>query len=291
MFKAIKINPTPALLTAVLCTALTMLLLSTNNTKAAAPVNAEITNSVELPVIMYHGISKVSTLTGDYVITPDEFESDLKYLKNNGYTTILSSELEQFVLSGRPLPDKAIMLTFDDGYYNNYLYAYPLLKEYDFKAIISPIAYYSELYTENGEISECYSHCTWEQISEMHASGYVEIGNHSYNSHIFNDTQHGLDMVSAETERDYIRRVTDELTSAQSTITDNTGITPTVIAYPFGMYNKNTTKVVKSMGFTAAFTCSEGINTITVGDEDALYNLKRLLRPHSKGIETLLAQY
>lgn len=75
------------------------------------------------------------------------------------------------------------MLTFDDGYYNNYYYAYPLLQKYKCKAVISPIAYYSEFYSNDNKLSVSYSHCTWAQLKEMIGSGYVEIQNHSYNMH------------------------------------------------------------------------------------------------------------
>lgn len=75
------------------------------------------------------------------------------------------------------------MLTFDDGYYNNYYYALPLLEKYNCKAVISPIASVSEKFTETKDISVTYGHITFDDMKEMSDSGYVEIQNHSYDMH------------------------------------------------------------------------------------------------------------
>lgn len=75
------------------------------------------------------------------------------------------------------------MLTFDDGYYNNYYYALPLLEKYNCKAVISPIASVSEKFTETKDISVTYGHITFDDMKEMFDSGYVEIQNHSYDMH------------------------------------------------------------------------------------------------------------
>ena len=139
------------------------------------------TRGVELPIVMYHSMLKDTKLQGQFVIDPAKFEEDLKYLKDNGYTTITASDLIDYVYNNKELPKKPIMLTFDDGYYNNYLYAYPLLKKYKCKAVISPIVYYSDLYSKSTDApSPSYSHCTWKQLKEMQNSGCVEIQNHRY---------------------------------------------------------------------------------------------------------------
>ena len=85
--------------------------------------------SIKLPIIMYHSISNDTKQQGEYVIAPQKLEDDLNELKKRGYTTITIQELIDYTENNKELPKKPIMLTFDDGYYNNYLYAYPLLKE------------------------------------------------------------------------------------------------------------------------------------------------------------------
>lgn len=294
MFKSVKIKILPS----AICLFLTaMLFVAVGHLKSldnsVSPVNADIKNkeSVDIPIIMYHAVSDVTSIQGDYVISSAEFESDLKYLDSSGYTAIFVNDIVNYVNGRGKLPEKPIVLTFDDGYYNNYLYVYPLVKKYNSKASISPVAYFSEMYTESGEVSECYSHCTWEELKEMAESGYIELGNHSYNYHVCNGVNNGIGQMSGESDSEYNVRITNDLTTAQNMIFENTGIKCSFIAYPFGVYNDNTEKIVKEMGFTAALTCSSGINTLEKGDTEKLYNLKRLIRPHDSGIEYILNKW
>lgn len=92
------------------------------------------------------------------MISPDLFESDLKYFQENGYTTVTVNDLIDYVYSDKALPDKCVMLTFDDGYYNNYKYVFLLLKKYNAKAVISPVAKFSEDFTATGEENANYGH-------------------------------------------------------------------------------------------------------------------------------------
>ena len=83
----------------------------------------------ELPIIMYHHILKEKSKQGKFVVSPDEFEADLKYLKKNGYTAITADTLIRYHEDGEPLPDKPVMITFDDGYLSYLEYAVPLLEK------------------------------------------------------------------------------------------------------------------------------------------------------------------
>ena len=166
---------------AVICCNLIFSAMSRNAVQTA---NNARNDGIELPILMYHGILKDTKLQGDYVISPSQFEQDLKMLREKGCHTVTVSNLTDYVYSDKPLPENPVMLTFDDGYYNNYLYAYPLLKKYECSAVISPIAYYSELYSNSDEKQGAsYAHCTWQQLAEMQESGLVEVQNHSYNMH------------------------------------------------------------------------------------------------------------
>ena len=75
---------------------------------------------VRVPVIMYHAVMDDASRLGKYVISPEELESDFKWLSENGYTAVLSEDLINYTENGAALPEKPILLTFDDGYYNNY---------------------------------------------------------------------------------------------------------------------------------------------------------------------------
>lgn len=235
------------------------------------------TEGVRLPIIMYHSILADKKLQGDYVISPNQLEEDLKELNNCGYTTVTVNELVDYVYNDKELPPKCVMLTFDDGYYNNYLYAYPLLKKYKCKAVISPIAYYSQLYSKSDEVTApSYSHCTWLQLKEMQDSGYVEIQNHSYNMHS-QENRLGIQQQKGESDSTYKQILIEDITTAQNLIKDNVGYTPIAFTYPFGIMSNISEKTIKELGFKCSFICEERTNTITK-DKECLFMLGRYLR-------------
>lgn len=90
---------------------------------------------MRLLVLMYHKIQP-ATVQDDLIISVEKFEEQLRYLTNNGFNTISLSQLTAYVTAGAALPPKPVLLTFDDGYRNNLLYGYPLLKKYRMKANI-----------------------------------------------------------------------------------------------------------------------------------------------------------
>ena len=97
----------------------------------------EKTDGIKLPILMYHSIVKNEDRSGEYVITPIELEKDLLYLKQNGYTTVFVNDVIRYVKRGGELPEKPIILSFDDGTYNYREYLLPLLEKYDMKATVS----------------------------------------------------------------------------------------------------------------------------------------------------------
>lgn len=232
---------------------------------------------VEVPVVMYHSVLKDEKYHGKYVISPAEFENDLQYLKSHGYTTILIQDLIEYTKGGE-LPEKPVLLTFDDGYYNNYLYAFELAKRYQCKFVISPIVYYTDQYSESQEKeSAYYSHATWEELKEMVNSGLVEVQNHSYNLHQGQGKVIGVKQLPGEREDQYEKRLSEDLLTAQQEIEKNIGTLPTTMVYPFGAVSKATPGIVKKLGFLASLSCEEKISRVT-RDPNSLYDLGRFLR-------------
>lgn len=239
-------------------------------------------DAVDVPILMYHGLLKDSRMQNKFVISPDRFEDDLKYLKDKGYSTIFMTDLINYVKKGEPLPEKPIILTFDDGYYNNYLYAYPLLKKYKAKAVISIIGHYTELYSQTDPNHPNYSHITWDQLDDMINSGYVEIQNHTYDMHTYDKGRRGAMQKNGEDDPAYQNVLDTDVGLLQQKILKETGWLPNTFAYPFGYLNENSDSFMKAMGFEATLSCSEGINHIdrTLNDpQEQLYSLKRILRP------------
>ena len=232
--------------------------------------------SVDIPIVMYHSVLKDRAYHGKYVVSPAEFENDILYLKEHGYTTILMEDLINYTKGGS-LPEKPILLTFDDGYYNNYLYAFPLAKQYRVKFVISPIGRYTDLYSESGEANGYYSHATWEHLREMTESGLVEVQNHSYDMHEQRGGALGVKQRTGETDSAYKARLTADLGRAQEVFKANLGKAPSTFVYPFGAMSKSTPDIINDMGFSATLLCREKVSTVT-RDPESLYALGRFLR-------------
>lgn len=245
-------------------------------------------NEVFLPIIMYHSLLKDTKLQNDYTISPALFENDLKYLTGNGYTTVTVEDLIDYVYHGKDLPDKCIMLTFDDGYYNNYYYAYPLLKKFKCKAVISPIASMTEKFTQTQDISVTYGHISDDDIKEMVNSGYVEIQNHSYDMHTLAPRK-GVSKKQSESQQEYKNAVTDDITKAQNYLENVIGKKPSCFVYPFGAKSDGTEEIVRELGFVCTLTCTEEPNVIT-RDKESLFELGRYRRDGKESIEKLLGR-
>lgn len=235
-------------------------------------------DEAKLPVIMYHLVLKNTNGKNKFIISKHSFEEDLKYISNNGYTTILIKDLIEYTQNKKDLPPKPILLTFDDGAYNNYLYAFPIAKEYGAKLVFSPIAAEADKYSEISDENPSYSHANWNQIKEMSESGLVEIQNHTYNMHSAKKPRIGCTMKSGETKEIYQKKLKKDLTKANNLIKEKTGTEPTAFFYPFGACSKCSEDIIKEMRFKATFLCESKVNTITRNPE-SLYGLSRFLRP------------
>ena len=245
-------------------------------------------DEVFLPIIMYHSLLKDQKLQNDYTISPALFEKDLKCLTSSGYTTVTVENLINYVYHGKNLPDKCIMLTFDDGCYNNYYYAYPLLKKYKCKAVISPIASMTEKFTQTQDISVSYGHISDDDIKEMVNSGYVEIQNHSYNMHTLTPRK-GVSKKRSESPEDYKNAITSDITKAQNYLENVTGKKPSCFVYPFGAKSNGTEEIVRELGFVCTLTCTEEPNVIT-RDKESLFELGRYRRDGKESMEKLLGR-
>ena len=229
----------------------------------------------ELCIVMYHGLVKDRSRQNRYMIDPQIFENDLKYLTENGYHTITASELVAHFKNGTPLPDKPVMLTFDDGYYNNYLYAYPLLRRYNCSAVLSPIGKACAEAQNDLRQDPDYSQCTLSQISEMSGSGYVEIAYHSYDLHSIGSGAQGVQKRAGESGAEYEKRLKEDIGSFMDCMS---GVSDGIVCftYPYGAKSAETEAVVRAAGFECAMDCEEKMNHLRSAED--LFSLHRFLR-------------
>lgn len=254
---------------------LALLLLGIFVGAAVLSVRAMEGDGVQVPVVMYHSLLRDEGRLGDYVISPGEFESDMTYLKEKGYTTVLMEDLIAYTKGG-DLPEKPILITFDDGYYNNYCYGFEIAQRLGVKFVLSPIGYYADAYTDTPDENAYYSHATWPQLEEMSQSGLVEIQNHSYNLHKSKERL-GTKKLPSESPEDYKELLTQDLLLSQEKIEAHTGKRPTTFVYPFGAVSAGEPDLVKELGFQASLSCEEKTSVIT-RNPDSLYDLGRYLR-------------
>ena len=185
-------------------------------------------SNVGVPVLNYHLISnrKINSLA----ITPQEFDEQMAYLHDNGYTTISPDQLLDYIEFSKPLPENPILITFDDGYRDAYLEAYPILKKYNFTATIFLITDY---------VSNNSRYLTWEQVQEMHDNGFT-FGSHTLNHIPLSDSSN-----------EYIEY---QLTKSREAIEWRLKEPVKYFAYPGGFYNMATIQLLKQTGYRGAFT-------------------------------------
>lgn len=276
----------PVLLTALLAVFLTAGWLDTHPPAAMAGASG---GKVTLPIVMYHHILKEQACLGDYTISPEEFRGDLQFLKENGYTPISMEDLLRYTQEGTPLPEKPVMITFDDGYESFYAYAYPILQEFHYPAVLAVIGRYADQYTDGPDHHIRYSHCDWTELQEMVDSGLVEVENHSYNMHQNQGGRHGAKKLPGESTEQYCQALREDIGKLQAEIGERLGYTPTTFVYPFGFISPEAKPLLRELGFSAALTCEEKLNHLT-GDPEELYNLHRFNRPHGTSLQTILAR-
>ena len=240
-----------------------------------------------LPVLMYHSVLKDPERTGDYVISPDKLESDIAWLIAHGYETVTPSEVGAFVTGCASLPEKPVVLTFDDGYLNNLTYVLPLLERYDCRAAIAVVGAYSERFSESPDPNPGYAHLTWDDIIALNVSDRVEIMHHSYDMHGLNGRR-GSGRREGESDAAYRRAFTEDTETLSTMLREHCGIVPAFYAYPFGEIGAGSAELLMEMGFTGAFTCREKTNTVTVGDTAGLFTLGRFNRKGQPSTETFM---
>ena len=241
-----------------------------------------------LPIIMYHHILKEKSKQGKFVISPNEFEDDLKYLKKNGYTTITADALIRYQKEGEPLPEKPIMLTFDDGYLSYLEYALPLLEKYNMAAVVSIVGAYTDEYTKNKDRCLSYAYLNWEDVKTLSQSTHTEIQNHTYDMHKIADGRNGCAKMRGEEEAHYQKIFTEDVQKMRNLIYENTGKQANCFTYPFGFLCGEAEEEIQKMGFSMSLSCAEGINKIS--RDTSLFKLRRYNRAHKRPVSQILGK-
>ncbi len=241
-----------------------------------------------VPIIMYHSVLESPKKKTKYIVTPAQLDEDLRWLYENGYTTVVMQDIIDYVYEGKALPEKPVMITFDDGYYNNLIYAVPLLEKYGMKAVISVVGSFSDMFSESKDMNPSYAHLTWDDISELAASGTVEFQNHSYGMHS-TEPRKGVSKLKTESSEEYKAIFSADVMQNQEKLSRYSHTTPTTYTYPYGYSSDESEEVLKRLGFLATLSCYEKLNYIT-HDSDCLYLLGRFNRDSRLSTASFMAK-
>lgn len=240
----------------------------------------------ELPVVMYHQLTKNPKKSGKYVLTVEQFEKDLIFLKSKGYQSVTVKQLLDFSQGNGEIPEKAILITFDDGQETLYEYALPLLEKYGFTAVGFVVGALADYYTEIDDHNLNYSYLNWQQIKEMSDGNIIEIESHSFDLHKNTGNRSGIKKKKDETVEAYREFLCSDVAKMKTAMENNAGKTPVAFAFPFGSFSSESTQILKECGFKMTLTCEERVNKIRKAEPELLFGLGRYNRPEGISSES-----
>lgn len=227
-----------------------------NNNNKNRFENVSLTSdNIGIPVLYYHSVDE--NAANEVTITPEKLQEQLDYINDNNYVTITMTELYDHIENNKPIPEKSILITFDDGYMNNYTEAFPMLKKLNMTATIFCV----------GNSLDGSYYLSKEAIKEMSDYG-IDIESHTVN-HVHLDTM------------SYDEQLL-ELKNSKNILEKITGKEVLSLAYPFGDYNDNTIKAAKDAGYKMGFTTKLGLSDRT----DDIYKLDRIYISSSYDMNT-----
>lgn len=216
-----------------------------------------------IPVLLYHHVSDQETDMPELTVSTAEFTRQLRLLRFHGYQTITLEQLGSYMRGERmALPDKPILISFDDGYADNYSQAFPILKEIGYCATIFMV----------GINFDRANRLTSPQIREM-AANSIEIGAHSM-------THRDLTRLS-RTDLRY------EVAGSKQKVEQVVRSEADYFAYPGGFYNLAALEAVEAAGYQGSFSILPGLNQ---PDRDNIYLLRRIPIFRYTNFDRLLAQ-
>lgn len=248
-----------------------------NSSKEQEAVPGEKKSSARyLPVLMYHHIDDEPEKFQSGTITPERFEEDMLILTALGFETVDTEDLALFLHGKKPLPERPIMVTIDDGYASVYEYAYPILKSVRQKAVSTVIGSSVGRSTHLFKGTPIIPHYSWEEARKMSESGAIDIQSHSFDLHRPGEAgsePKGAGKKSGETNAAYIERFTADTLNNHHFIEENvSGHRVALYSYPYGIHNDITENTLKELGYLATLTIEPGINEI----EQGFFALKRI---------------
>ncbi|BBI33740.1 polysaccharide deacetylase family protein [Cohnella abietis] len=217
-------------------------------------------------VLMYHDVSPKPEDAG--TLSVDHLDKQLQLMKDNNFNIITMSQYRDFILQASPVPENAVLLTFDDGYESLYTHAYPVLQKHN-----APASAFLIVNLIDNEKYKGAPRVTWEQVDLMHKNG-IEFFNHTFDSHKYFATGPSdskkmsylarriflKDKDRRETEEEYKQRVGNDLGQANDILAEKLGAPNHVLAFPYGAFSDELLEVSGKLGIDVTLTVRSGLN-------------------------------
>lgn len=195
---------------------------------------ALVNNDKSIPILMYHCVDTLNDpKTGqpnELYVPKEKFEEQMQYLKDNGYTTLTMNQLYDFFQNNKQVPEKSVVITLDDGYENNYVNAFPILKKFNFTATIFVITNMVDKSTE---------YLSSNQIKEMSSYG-LDMEPHTLSHPHLTDLKYVDQLKELKESKEYMEKLLNKPAD--------------FIAYPYGSHSQYTLKAATEAGYKLGFT-------------------------------------
>lgn len=234
-----------------------------------------------LTVLCYHDVVARDQVNpaNPWTVTEDVLDSHFRYLRDNGYQVISLDDYLAASKGEKALPDKAVLLSFDDGYISFYETVFPLLQRYDYSAVLAVVGNWLDG-TPPSDVGKLLN---WEQLRTLAASGRVEVASHTYDLHrLGNMTPQGDGANLAkqrlyngdkyETQTDFDARIASDFAAVQAVFQRELGHAARVLVWPYGHYSGDALRQAKAAGFLVTFGLD---GEATLGEKNSLPVVKR----------------
>ena len=251
--------------------------------------------SRDVPVLMWHNLAEESS--GDMTISVSAFRAQIEALHEAGFETVSLQQLYDYVHFGTELPEKPIVLTFDDGYLSNYEYAFPILQEYGMQATIFAIGVSVGKDTYKDTDHAMTPHFGADEAREMVDSGLISVQSHTFDMHQWPPFEDGNTQVretllpfDGEADADYEAAVEADFAESRERLESITGEQINALAFPEGAYVTLTQDALRSAGAELTFTTVRAVNTVVKGLPQSLCAMPRFGMTESTDMTALFAE-
>jgi peptidoglycan/xylan/chitin deacetylase (PgdA/CDA1 family) len=246
---------------------------------------------VKIPILLYHQLAETAEEVAPGIVTADKFAADLAALDAAGWSTVTLTDLIDYADGKKTLPEKPVVISFDDGYRSNYLYAYPALRERGMRAVISLIGWSVGRDTRLDGVTPIFPHFSWAEAEEMVKSGVMELQSHSYDLHEnAPGGREGAMIKPDESTAAYAEVLAADQRELNAAFRAQLNLTPAVFTYPYGAADARADYILKTLGYRATLLTTDEISRVTQGNPDSLYGLGRITIENTTDINAVLAR-